>query len=344
MGESDKTIKTSISNGTLNIRLENCNEVFLKEILLSICSKLRKLDWAIRVPYGEKDTQPKDGKAFNKKWTEGFRCGIHSGLEFEAWICGCSLEFTFWENVIDHTSENSHGGRYIFDKESKMPYLLRIRTHLVRKQIIDHIKNHYEVIEGNNSMPFPTNHLITAYDRVQKRIKSSCHYVPELGHASITNSYSKSADGISIEHGMPVYALDYYGRFIKGVAYYDLNMNWNVITGKYDYLCISNGSIYVNKPENLRVKQNGRIRRRALENEMSKAIKRMDFDKAKAIKGQLFGDEPLYHVLKGDLYYGPNGSGYTKDTIDAGKYTESEVSYYRTQSALTVKPIFQEAA
>lgn len=340
----NKAIKTYISDGELDIRLDNADEIFLKKIMLSICAKLRTFGWNIRTPYGEKDTDIRHGKAFNKQWTEGFRCGIHSGLEFKAWICGCSLQFTFWENVNDHTSDNRSGGRYIFNKESKMPYLLCMRTHLVRKQIIEHINKHYEVAENKSSVVFPTNKLVKAYDLVQESIKSSWHYVAELGHAEITGSNDLSADGIQIKHGSPVYTLDYCGRFIKGFAYYDLNMNWNVITGKYDYKCISNTSIYVNKPDDLRVKQNAHRRRRALENEMSKAIKRMDFDKAKAVKAQLFGDEPLYHVLKGELYYRPNGSGYTNNPIDAGKYTESEVSYYRNQSELTVQLVYQEAA
>lgn len=343
MDKSNQVMTVNISDGELSIWLENCDEVFLKKVTLSVCAKLRTFDWAIRTPYGEIDTCSAHGKTFNKQWTERFRKGEHSGLEFESYISGRCLTFSFWENVIDHTADNSNGGRYIFNKESKMPYLLRIRTHLVRMQILKHLTKHYDVLIGKNSMEFPHKRQL-AFDQVQKRIKSSGHYVEELGHASIANSYSKSADGMTIEHGMPVYALDYYGRFIKGVAYYDLNMNWNVITGKYDRTCISNGSIYVNKPKDLRVKQNKRIRRRALENEMGRAIKRMDFDKAKAVKAQLFGDEPLYHVLKDGLYYRPNGSGYTSDTIDAGKYTESEVKHYRTQSCLTVKPIFQEAA
>ena len=343
MNKSNKTIRATVSDGSLNIWLDECDEAFLKLVMVSICAMLRKHGWEMKIPYGEKGDDERHGKAFNKSWAERFRCGFHSGLEFESYISGRSLEFSIWDDVIDHKSENQSGGRYIFDKESKMPYLLRIRTHLLRMKILKHICQHYDVSLGNNSMPFPHKRQ-TALNLVQERIKSSGHYVPELGHARINGSYSKSADGITIEHGMHVYALDWYGRFIKGVAYHDLNMNWNVITGKYDYSCISNRSIYVNKPDDLRIKQNSRIRRRALENEMSKAIKRMDFDKAKAVKAQLFGDEPLYHVLKGDLYYGPNGSGYTHCSIDAGKYTESEVVYYRKQSVLTVKPIYQVAA
>jgi len=343
MNKSNPQFTVNISDGELSIWLDKCDEVFLKKVTLSVCAKLRRFGWAIRTPYGEIDTCSSYGKTFNKKWTERFRKGEHSGLEFESYISGRCLTFSFWEDVIDHKADNSNGGRYIFNKESKMPYLLRIRTHLVRMQILKHLTKHYDVLIGKNSMEFPRKRKL-AFDLVQKRIKTSGHYVAELGHARITDSYHKSADGVTIEHGMPVYALDYRGRFIKGVAYYDLNMNWNVITGKYDYSCISNSSIYVKKPDNLRVKQNTYIRRRELEKTMSRAVKCMDFDKAKAVKAQLFGDEPLYHVIKDGLYYGSNGSGYTSDTIDAGKYTESEVKYYRTQSYLTVKPIFQEAA
>ena len=313
MNNQNEKMTINISDGSLNVWLENTNEVFLKKVMVGICAMLRKSGWNIVVPYEEKGDDSRYGKRFNRRWAERFRCGDHSGLEFESYISGRSLEFSFWEDVIDHSKENQSGGRYIFNKESKMPYLLRIRTHSTRMKILKYLHKHFDVTEGKNSMTFPEK-AITAFDRVQERIKSSGHYVKELGHASISKSYSKSADGITIEHGMPVYALDYYGRFIKGTAYYDLNMNWNIVTGKYDYTCISNSSIYVNKPDNLRVKQNSRIRRKKLENAMSNAIKRMDFDKAKSVKAQLFGDEPLYHVLKGELYYGPDGCGYTSST------------------------------
>jgi len=332
----------NVQDGSLGIWFESCDEKLLKTIMISLCARLRKSGWNIHVPY-EEHKDGRNGKRFDKRWAERHRKGFHSGLELEANLHGRCLDFKFWENVIDHTDENRSGGRYIFDKESKMPYLVRIRLAATKQLIINHLKKHYEA-EVSDRSKFFTKKLKPAIERVMERIKSSGHYDAELGHARIHGSYNKTLDGKTIKHGQFVYTTDYKGRVITGHAYYDLNMNWNIVTGKYGRLIKHNHEIWANNPGDLRTKRNERRARRALEDLMARSIKAMDFDKAKIIKGVLFGDQPLFHVIKDGLYYRPNGSGYTNDSIDAGKYTEEEVAHYRTCSELSVKPIYQDAA
>lgn len=329
-------MKLLLSDATANAWLESPDEKHLKKVMLSLAAMLRNKGWSMWVPYDEHQ-EGRHGKAFDKRWAERFRKGIKNGLEIQLYICGRHLEIEMWENVNDHSKENQNGGKYIFDKESKMPYLLKVLTNLTKKHIHKHLEKHYDAIPGT---PFKICEFKRkrALDSVFESIKNSCHYNPELGHARITCNNDKSRDGLKIEHGATVYFADWHGRILKGVAYYSLNANWYVVTGEWDYSIVSCHDIFVRNPGNLKVKRNERTARKRLEQELSKAIKVMDFDRAKTIKNILFDDEPLFHIMKGDLYYKPNSCGYTKNVIEAGKYTGNEIISHSRNKDLKIVP------
>lgn len=332
-------MKVVLSDAIANVWLDNVDEIFLKKVMVSLAAMLRRKGWSIWVPYDE-HKENRHGKSFDRRWAERYRKGIKNGLEIELYIFGCHLECKMWENINDHSADNSNGGKYIFNKESKMPYLLKVLTNLTKKQIYNHLEKHYEAVPDKVFKVCEFKRK-KALDYVLESIKDCSHYKPELGHAEIYGDNDNSKDGLKIKHGMPVYFTDWKGRILKGVAYYKLNSIWYVVTGKWDYSVASCHEIFVNMPESLKTKRNQHIARKRLEHELAQAVKKMDFDRAKTIKNILFGDQVLYHVIKDGMYYRPNGSGYTNNTIDAGKYTEKEVEYYRTQKALEVVPVYQ---
>ena len=74
----------------------------------------------------------------------------------------------------------------------------------------------------------------------------------------------------------------------------------------------------------------------------------MDFLRAELLKSILFGKQPLYHIVdkKDGTYWRPNFSGYTNDSIDAGKYTQQELEqagYWGGNHRVIIKPVYQEA-
>lgn len=335
----DRQINVNFSDAKVAVWLEHVDEVFLKAVMLSVCAMMRTKGWDIRVPYGE-DFRPNfSNKKWERQWDEKIRKGSKDNLEFVTDISGRCLEFKFWEDVIDHSKDNASGGRYIFDKELKMPYLLKMITLLTKKQILEHLEKHYNIKRGKGVKPFFKT--VTAYEIVQESIKDCGHFKPELGHAEITCDNDKSADGFRIEHGSQVYVEDHGGRLVKGIAYYNLNSQWWVVTGKYDKLCQSNYKIYINKPDGLRIKRNERKRRAILESKMAEAIKALDFQRAQLFKDLIFGVEPLFHIKKGALYFRSNYSGYTDNQIDAGRYTEQETKSYSNHSNVSIVPIYQ---
>lgn len=340
MKHTEQELKINLSDASVDIWLEKNEEKSLLLMMKSISSMLSKNGWSIHTPFEDHlDVKERHGVEFWRSRASKFRKGINGGLEVELYVCGCHLEVKFFENVNDHSEDNRNGGKYIFNKESKMPYLLRMMTKLAKIKITSHLLEHYNVAKfSRRNEPVFTPQI--KIDIINKRISESPHYRKELDRADYSDYNRTSANGTLLEEYQTVYTRDHNGRWCVGYTRYSLNYNWYVITGRHDSVMNGCGSIHTDKPEDLRTRDTGN-RRRRLEQVMAKAVKLMDFDKAKVIKSQLFGSEPLFMIKKGDLYYGPCGSGYTSSDIDAGKYTEEEAKHYRNDDCLKIIPLYK---
>jgi hypothetical protein len=147
-----------------------------------------------------------------------------------------------------------------------------------------------------------------------------------LGRPRCDHDYNrKSGDGQLLEHATTVWFIDRKGRIGRGTAYYNLNNMWWVVAGS-ELLNLSSGQIFCRPPTELRLKLNKRQRRARLEAELAVAIRRMHFLRAETLKRILFGDQPTFLIWARDhdAYYCSNYSGYTKDTIAAGRYSRAE--------------------
>jgi hypothetical protein len=151
-----------------------------------------------------------------------------------------------------------------------------------------------------------------AHDR-----RTSGHYVAALDRARVCNpGYDKSADGHQLENGTPVYGQTRDGRIIIGIAFYSLNGNWQIVSGRYGLNYVWHKQIWINSPGNVRVKRNADQRRKRLEQELAKAVKEMRFERAAELRDILFpGDQPLFNVWHSEhqLYHRAGFSGYTSD-------------------------------
>lgn len=246
---------------------------------------------------------------------------------------GASTGLEMWQDVAN--VKHSDGGRYDFDKEKRMPYLLQLEMERTRRRIRDYLCNvfsGYEFEDSRRLVMGPGRGQVTALEYVLHDQKNSGHYRPELGHARFSNDAQDSGDGLVIENGMRVYAQDYTGRIVTGNAYYCLNGNWSIVTGRYGKLHnVWHKQVWVNSPGDLRCKRNESTRRKRLEQEMSKAVARMDYQRAAALRDVLFPkDQALFLIFhkEKDVYFGPGYRGYTSDTTDAGKYTRDELEPY----------------
>lgn len=305
---------------------------FKKEVFLKMAQKLRRLGWGTEVP-------PDMIKTYGRRFAEDHRYCRKGDLQGFLDLSGRCIKFEMWQDVAN--GDNPNGGRYDFDKERRMPYLLWLEMERTRRRIRDYLCNVFSGYEFNDRLrdgrhPARGPGALTAVEWVEQDIRSSGHFNEELGHAPISmKCNAQSADGGVITHGARVYAVGHDDRIVVGTAYYDLNSSWWVVTGKYGASCVQASKIYLESPGNLRTKRNQRKRRTCLERELSKAVKAMDFQRAQVIKDILFpAAEPLFMVFHKEhgCYHRSNFCGYARDSVDAGRFTWEELGRFRPRN------------
>jgi len=307
---------------------------FKRQVFKRIVQQLHRLGWRSEVPADMTKTY---GRSFAEKHRYCRKGELQGFLD----LSGRCIKFEMWQDVAN--GENPNGGRYDFGKEKRMPYLLWLEMERTRRTIRNYLCNIFSGYladdsyrDGRNAKLGPG--ALTALEWVEQANRSSGHYDAELGRARINMKCNAiSADGGEVQHGVSVYTTDYQGRMVVGTAFYNLNNMWWVVTGRYDVLNKPSFEIYLRSPGFLKTKRNGRVRRSRLEGEMAKAVKAMDFIRAERLKHVLFpSSEPLFLVFhKGHgCYHRSNFSGYTKDPIEAGRFTWSELGQFMPKGAV----------
>lgn len=314
---------------------------FKRQVFARIVQALNRLGWTCTKPPIDPHSVKHYGGNVARWASERHRNCSKGDLKAELRIGGRCIDFKMWQDVTK--SENPNGGQYDFDKEKRMPYIIRLEMERTRRRIRDYLCNVFTGYEFAPDRDPPMGLMgLTAEQKAAHDRRTSGHYKPALDRAEISmQSNAIAADGGTIEHGARVWALDRKGRVITGTAYYSLNGAWQIVTGRYGLTTCHTGEIFTKPPDQLRdrfgkltLKRNKRERRNRLECELAKAVKAMDFDRAKVLKGVLFPKpEPLFHIMKGDAYFAPNYCGYRNNPIDAGKYTNSELKPYASQIA-----------
>lgn len=302
---------------------------FKRQVFKRVVQQLNRLGWSVEVPQDMIEQ-------YSRSFAEGHRYCRKGDLQGRLDLSGRCIKFEMWQDIAN--GDNPNGGRYDFDKEKRMPYILWLEMERTRRRLREYLCNVFsgyqfqdQLRDGRHPKRGPGS--LTAVEWVEQHIRSSGHFNEELGHAPINmKRNAQSADGGIIAHGARVYAIGHDDRVVVGTAYYDLNSSWWVVTGKYGAICVQSSNIYLDNPGDLRRKRNERKRRSRLESELSKAVKAMDFQRAQVIKDILFPKtEPLYLVYHKEhgCYHRSNFCGYTKDSNDAGKFTWEELGGFR---------------
>ena len=310
---------------------------FKRQVFARIVQTLNRLGWTVEQPA----IKPHDVKHYGgqvSRWASERRRNCSKGdLKGELEVSGRTIKFEMWQGVNTPTRPD-HGGRYESDKEGCMPYVLRLEMERTRRRIRDYLCNVFDcyIFDSTHRSIYGRPLQFTAMELIAQSYAESWHFKGDMAAYLKKNGYDKlpsynctSRDKGTIEHGARVWFKDWHGRVCEGIAYYNINNMWWVVTGRYDRRNISTGDIWVKCPENPRVKRNERQRRKRLEGLLANAVKAMDFDRAKLLKGILWPEpEPLFHIIKKGAYFGPNYCGYTTDPVDAGKYTKAELKPY----------------
>jgi hypothetical protein len=268
-------------------------------------------------------------------WTVGESTHIFTGnnarhcrkgdLQADLRLSGRCIELKFFQNV-NAPERPDHDGRYQSDQERHMPYLVRIEMERTRRRIRDYLCN---VFTGYVFEPdrFKRDTGATAVDLIEQSYRESSHFKGDLTRYTISDYNNQSADNGRIEHGARVWFADRKGRIVTGTAYYNINNMWWVAMGRHGLSNVASFEIYVKRPENPRVKRNGKLRRTRLEKELGLAVAAMRFERAALLRDIIFpGETELFNVwsVSHQLFHRPDFCGYTSDQSKAGKFTASE--------------------
>lgn len=308
---------------------------FKRQVFARIVQTLNRLGWTFTMPaISDHDVKHYGGDV--ARWSaERKRYCTKGDLKADLSVSGRHIEFKMFQNV-NAPDRPDHEGRYQFNKERHMPYVLRLEMERTRSRIRDYLCNVFTGYTYEDKYR-PLKPLdLTAMQQVQKHYEESSHFKGDLESYLKRNKYpklptynTKSADGQELQHGQRVWFRDRYsGRAATGIALYNINNMWWVVTGRYDYTNVACFELHAAPPENLRGRHFPDLRRKRLEQELAKATAAMKFERAAVLRDVLFppGTGPLFHVRRKNdgVFWGPDSCGYTKDTVRAGKYTESE--------------------
>lgn len=312
----DKTMRPAIDvrihDASLGIWQEDANDPsFRTDVFAPLLKAMARRGWKPRA-------DPRILKHY-RRLSPSHRIAARGDLRAEIKISGRVVEVQFWAETWPIANPN--GRRYDFNKLKRMVYLDRLRVRLEMRRILDWLAPIAPVtVKGDESAD------TTPLQRIERCYAKYWHTDKALGRPVCHQDYNRrSGDGGLLEHSSTVWFTDRKGRVGRGTTYYNINNMWWVVAGG-ELLNLSSREIFCRPPSDLRTKLNGRQKRVRLETELAKVTRRMDFRRAETLKRILFGDQPTFLIWARDhnAYYRPNYSGYTTDTISAGRYTRSE--------------------
>lgn len=311
---------------------------FKRQVFARIVQTLNRLGWTCEVPvlyvkqYGQR---------FAEKARECRKGDLKGFLD----VTGRAIKFKMWQGINTPTRPD-HGGKYESDKEACMPYVLRLEMERTRRRIRDYLCGVFTgyTFDADSRSIYRKPLAQTALECIERHYAESSHfkgdmaaYLKRNGYTELPSYNTTSADGARLQHGQRVwFRNEYTGRAATGIAYYNINNMWWVLTGRYDYTNQAAFHLHTRPPQNLRGRHFPERRRKRLEQELARATAAMNFERAAVLRDVLFPPDtgPLFHVRRKNdgAFWGPGSCGYTKDSIRAGKYTRAEAESITSSS------------
>lgn len=258
---------------------------FKKDVFLRVVQTLNRLGWKCIIP-------PELVKQYSRRFALGYRHCTKGNLKADLSVSGRCIELEMFQNV-NAPDRPDNGGKYQYDKEKHMPYLMRLEMERTRRKIRTYLCNVFtcyrfkaERPDGRNNKCGPDG--LTALEWIEGCYQTSWHFKGDLTKYIVSDYNRKSADGYPIRHKNRVWFIDKKGRVCTGIAYYNINNMWWVMTGKYDVRNIASFDILTSCPENPRRKRNEKLREQRLTQLIQSSVAKMDFEKAVVLRDILF--------------------------------------------------------
>lgn len=215
--------------------------------------------------------------------------GRKGDLRLDLLQSGRKIELNFFQDV-NAPNRPDNAGRYESDKMKLMPYLMQKEVLRVFKRVAKFLNENTQITFKKNKnshvKDWPSMAKLTAYQWVE--LNAGEH------DSGLAHEYNcTSADQQKLSSGDRVYFYDYKGRIRTGIARYNINNMWWVITGKYDFTNQGSYGLYKTCPGDVRIKNNQGARKRALSQKQFDCKMQGNLRRAEQIKGILdreYGD------------------------------------------------------
>lgn len=258
--------------------------LFKREVFRRIIQTLNRTGWKCVIPQDVIDN-------YGRSFAEGRRYCVKGDLKADLEITGRCIELKMFQN-INAPDRSDHEGRYQNDKENHMPYLMRLEMERTRRKIKNYLCNIFTDYQFDSKFGCARGRKcapgrLTSMEWLAEVYNESWHFKGDLSTYTISDSNRTSADKKFIQHGKRVWFADRKGRICTGIAYYNINSMWWVITGKYDQTNIACFDLFTSPPEDVRQKRNGHLRERTLNTLMDEAVKSMAFERAAKLRDLL---------------------------------------------------------
>lgn len=257
---------------------ETFESAFREYVFAPAITLLESIGWSVNV--WEKASQYPALSPF-------FRTCRKGDLHGELVTSGRLFRFEMWQNTAG-IDRNEGDDRHASGKEDRMAYVARLdmtrtRNHLCRL-LVDTLGYTQRQQHLGRQQLGPGR--MTAREWIHQHALNSGHYDPRIkripGDEREFNNRSK--EGRPLTHGGPVYIRDHKGRTLKGIAYYNIGNMWWVVTGRYEVHNLASIEISLDRPDNLRAKQNQALRSKRLTQEIRRAATRMELLRTERLK------------------------------------------------------------
>ena len=201
-----------------------------------------------------------------------------------------SIEVHFFQNA-NAPRRPDNGGRYEWDKVNLMPFLMRLEMVRTMNRIIQFLQDKFDITQD--------------LERVVKKIGLGGmttaqwleQYDGQHDDGLVYASNTESADKKTLSNGDRVWFYDHKGRLKVGIARYNINNMWWVITGKYYRTNEGAFNLYLSPPHCPRKKNNTYDRRNKMSQEAFNCRANGDVERANkldALIQQEYGDTGLW--------------------------------------------------
>ncbi len=229
-------------------------------------------------------------------------CAKKGDLEAYLECSGRCVKVEFFQSIV---IENSHGGRYDFDKYEKMPYLVQKAFLLEAGLLCKWLEKEYGYTDGpGNTQGW--QHVLTCLvgiDPVSDPLRrfndmwEANRFVRDETGWPVPKEYdhgsNRDREGVPLRNGMFRYFRDRSGYLKRGVIYTNMNCMWQVVygPGRQDTTWVSCWQLFTLQPEdNLRREIPKEKREARLKQELTNAVNAMWFERAAVLRDIISGE------------------------------------------------------